>query len=358
ALCALARTGPASMQPRVLEALDHLNFTGLTESQQLDVLRVYGLTFLRMGKPDAQTKQKVAAQFEPLFPASSFFLNRELCQLLIYVESPGVVAKALRLVATGPTQEEQVEFIFQLRSARAGWNEPLRRQYFGWFNTAAPLYSGGNSFKGYLKNAKADAEATLSPEERIALADVLKAKPVTPVVAAVAPGARPFVKEWTMKDLLPALDRVEHGRSFRKGREAFAAAACNTCHKFTTQQADVGLGPDITGVGNRFSPADLLESIVEPSKTVSDLYQTTEIRTADDVLTGRVESDDGKTVVLRTGPLTGSISVPIDKIKARRLSPVSTMPKNLLDNLSEEEILDLLAYLRAAGNPNDIAFEK
>jgi superfamily I DNA/RNA helicase len=32
------------------------------------------------------------------------------------------------------------------------------------------------------------------------------------------------------------------------------------------------------------------------------------------------------------------------------------MPKGLLDNLKQDEILDLLAYLRAAGNPNDVAF--
>jgi putative heme-binding domain-containing protein len=161
-----------------------------------------------------------------------------------------------------------------------------------------------------------------------------------------------------MSDLLPALDKVEHNRSFAKGREAFAAVGCATCHKLGNQEAEVGLGPDITGVGNRFATADLLESILEPSKTVSDLYQTTEIRTADDVLTGRVESDNGKDVVLRTGPLTPAITVSVDKIKSRRISPVSTMPQGLLNNLTEEEVLDLLAFLRAAGNPNDVAFKK
>jgi hypothetical protein len=50
--------------------------------------------------------------------------------------------------------------------------------------------------------------------------------------------------------------------------------------------------------------------------------------------------------------------VPVEKIKSRRLSSVSTMPNGLLNNLTEEEILDLLAFLRAAGNPNDVAFKK
>ena len=44
-----------------------------------------------------------------------------------------------------------------LRNARVGWDSKLRHDFFSWFNTTAPRYQGGNSFKGYLKNARADA---------------------------------------------------------------------------------------------------------------------------------------------------------------------------------------------------------
>ncbi|HEV2295383.1 MAG TPA: family 16 glycoside hydrolase [Tepidisphaeraceae bacterium] len=357
ALLALARTGPASYQPRLLEALGRLQSIGLGEAQKLDLLRVYALSFIRQGAPDAQTRAKLIGQLDEMFPAATPALNRELSELLVYLQSPTVVAKSMKLLASAPTQEEQIQYIFALRNARAGWDPKLRRDYFSWFVTTAPRYMGGNSFKGYLKNIKADAEKTLTPEEKIALADVLEATPVQ-LAPPEAEKPREFVKEWTMADLEPLLDKVESGRSFEKGREAFAAVACSTCHKLGNRQADVGLGPDITGVGNRFSPRDLLESIIEPSKTVSDLYQTTEIRTADDAFTGRLESDDGKHVVLRTGPLTPPVVIPVSEIKSRRLSPVSTMPSGLLNNLTAEEILDLLAYLRAAGNPNDVAFKK
>ncbi len=357
ALLALARCGPASYQPRLLEALSRLHSAGLGEAQQLDLLRVYGLSFIRQGEPDGQTRARVIAQLDPTFPAATPALNRELCKLLVYLQAPSVVAKSMKLLADAPTQEEQIAYVFALRNAGAGWTEQLRRDYFNWFVTTAPRYMGGNSFKGYLKNTRDDAVKTLSPEEKIALADVLKAQPMR-LAPPEAQKPREFVKDWTMADLVPLLDKVERGRSFEQGREAFAAVACSTCHKLGNQEADVGLGPDITGVGNRFTARDLLESIIEPSKTVSDLYQTTEIRTADDAFTGRVESDNGKHVVLRTGPLSPPVVVPVDEIKSRRLSPVSTMPAGLLSNLTEEEVLDLLAFLRAAGNPNDVAFKK
>ena len=356
ALLALARCGPASLQGPLLEALDRLHSQGADESLRLDMLRVLELSFIRMGKVDPEMRASVLTKLDPLFPAASFNLNRMLCDLLVYLESPTVVAKAMKLMSDAPTQEEQIQYFYALRNARVGWDNKLRHDYFTWFNTISPRYSGGNSFRGSVRNMKLDAEKTLTPEESLALADVLKARP------NVAPPPTPskthaFVKEWKVADLVPVLDKLDRGRNFAKGREAFLAVGCNTCHKIGNQEAQVGLGPDITGVGNRFSPTDILESIIEPSKTISDLYQTTEIRTADDVLTGRVESDNGKVVTLRTGPLTPPTTVPVDKIKSRRISPISTMPKNLLDNLTQEDILDLLAYLRAAGNPNDLAFK-
>jgi putative heme-binding domain-containing protein len=355
ALLALARCGDASLQGPLLESLDRLHSQGADESLRLDMLRVLELAFIRMGKPEPDVRAQVLARLDPLFPAASFNLNRELCDLLICLESPTVVAKAMKLMADAPTQEQQIQYFYALRNAHVGWDTKLRTDYFTWYNTTAPRSSGGNSFKGYLRNIRNEAEKTLTPEESLALADVLKAKQsVAPPAAAAT--AHAFVKQWTIADLAPSLDKLDRGRNFAKGREAFLAVGCGTCHKLGNQEAQVGLGPDITGVGNRFSPTDLLESIIEPSKTISDLYQTTEIRTADDVLTGRVESDNGKVVTLRTGPLTPPTTVPVDKIKTRRISPISTMPKGLLDNLKQDEILDLLAYLRAAGNPNDVAF--
>src|SRR5205823_10024583 len=87
--------------------------------------------------------------------------------------------------------------------------------------------------------------------------------------------ARQFVRNWQMQDLLPVIDRATHGRDFVRGKAAFAAVQCTKCHKFGDEGG--GAGPDLTGVGSRFQPVDVLESILLPSKVISDQYQTTEL---------------------------------------------------------------------------------
>jgi hypothetical protein len=63
--------------------------------------------------------------------------------------------------------------------------------------------------------------------------------------------------------------------------------------------------------------------------------------------------------LLQPNPLsTDTIEIPKKEIKSRTLSPVSMMPQGLADNLTKDEILDLIAYLRAAGDAKDKAFAK
>jgi superfamily I DNA/RNA helicase len=57
--------------------------------------------------------------------------------------------------------------------------------------------------------------------------------------------------------------------------------------------------------------------------------------------------------MLEPGSMTG---IKAHDIEEQMPSPVSMMPKGLLNTLSRDEILDLLAYLRSGGDPNDEAF--
>ncbi|MBK9609403.1 MAG: c-type cytochrome [Betaproteobacteria bacterium] len=67
----------------------------------------------------------------------------------------------------------------------------------------------------------------------------------------------------------------------------FGATGCFQCHRFAGEGGAVG--PDLTQVAGRFSPRDLLEAIIEPSKTVSDLYGNVVITRRDgESLTGRI----------------------------------------------------------------------
>jgi putative heme-binding domain-containing protein len=249
-----------------------------------------------------------------------------------------------------------MHYITQLRMAKVGWTPELKRKYFEWFNMARK-YQGGNSFKGFLQNIRTEVIATLSPDEKASLKEVLDApapqmddKPIMP---------HKFVRAWKMEDLAPKLSQVDHGRSFEKGEAAMAAVQCATCHGFRGAGGAVGLGPDLTGIGNRFNAADLLESIMLPSKVISDQYQNVDIRTKDgDAFSGKIESEDGEKILLKTNPIAKATAIKVNNVKSRAPSKLSTMPQGLLDILSEEEILDLLAYLRSGGDPTDKAFQK
>ena len=109
-----------------------------------------------------------------------------------------------------------------------------------------------------------------------------------------------------------------------------------------------GVGPDLTAVAGRFSVRDLLESIVEPSKVISDQYGAVVIaKTNGQVVTGRVGNLSGDTLnviedMFDPGHFTSVKRSDIDEMKA---SDVSQMPVGLLNSLTAEEVQDLVAYL-------------
>jgi putative heme-binding domain-containing protein len=235
-----------------------------------------------------------------------------------------------------------------------GWTPDLRKAYFSWINHAEKHYRGGSAFKKFLARIREDAAKTLSEQEKTALAAVLKGQETAVTVQETAP--RQFVRNWQMQDLVPAMTDTTRGRSFEKGKAAFDAVGCIKCHRFAGDGGSTG--PDLTGVGNRFQPVDVLEAILLPNKQISDQYQPTEVRTTDgDAFIGMVAGEDAEALKIMTNPYTTDATV-VKKadIKSRQPSKVSLMPEGTVDVLTKEEILDLIAYLRSGGNPKDKAF--
>lgn len=357
ALVALARCGDPDLQPRLITALNQLEFAKLPTDDQLALLRAYGLAFTRMGKPAADVRQSILKRLDQHFPANDRFLDRELCVVLVYLEAPNVAARTLKLLAAGETQEDQTHFAFCLRPLATGWTLDQRREYFSWFNKTGS-FRGGHSFSGFLKNIRTEAIDKLSDKEKEALKDILEAEP--PSSAADEPlKQRPMVKNWKVDDLLPTVDASLRGRDFKRGREMFAAAACFKCHRF--QREGGIIGPDLTGVGKRFNNQYLLESIIEPSKVNSDQYQATifELSTGQTVI-GRIANANGDNVMVITNMLEPGkfVNVNVHQIEDQRPATTSMMPTGLVDTLTQDEILDLLAFLRSGGDPKDEAFQK
>jgi len=354
-MIALARAGDESLQSRILTRLTALPYRQLTEEQTLDALRAYGLAYIRLGGRNAEVDDKVVGTLDPLFPAGSELVNRELVQLLVYLEAPHVVERSLKLLEQAQTQQDQMHYVFVLRNVASGWTHEQREAYFSWMNLAETKYRGGASFQNFVQQIRKDASDKLSDAEKVALKDVLEGRASVEVVKLET--TRQFVHNWQMEDLLPILDKVSAGRSFEKGRQAYAAAQCAKCHRFAGEGGDTG--PDITGVGSRFDARYLLESLILPSKVVSDQYMNIVIETdAGKVVTGRVISEDDEKVVVRTDPFARELTtVPRKSIEFRQPSTVSEMPQGLINVLTQEEVLDLIAYLRSGGNSSDRAFQ-
>jgi putative heme-binding domain-containing protein len=381
ALAALARQGDKSLQSQALQALGAIDYSALDEAGQLDLLRAYQLVLVRMGEPDIRTKQQIAARLDEFYPAASDGLNRELSRVLVYVNSPTVISKTLELMANPREQSpeftadliarnggyggtiakmlanlpeiQNIHYAFVLRNMRYGWTLEQRKKYFEWLN-AALSRSGGASYQGFITNIRKEALDNLSPAERQALESEVAAAPPKPgeLPKPQGPG-----QEWTTSEVASLASDGLVNRNFERGKTAFAAARCVVCHRF--DGAGGATGPDLSNVAGRFSPRDLAEALVEPSKVVSDQYRGSKILTlSGKVYSGRIvgEADGALTVMIDPEDATKIVTVAKDDIDEVTPSKVSLMPEKSLNPLSRDEVLDLLAYLYSRGNPHDPMF--
>jgi putative heme-binding domain-containing protein len=399
ALLALARCGEGKeAQNGLLHALVKFPLDGLTEEQKLAKLRVIELSFIRQGHPEPQVQEMAIEKLDRHYPAKDQALNRELCELLVYLQAPDVVEKTLALLDAAPTQEEQIWYIVQLRNLKPGWTFQQHEHYLRWFeraqkddeddedNSAAagkagfynrskqkgnqPQYSpdllkwfkavdhdygDGSSYPKFIVNFRHDAISQLTDDEKKKLGPLAEEKKDD---TNAAPSNRKFVQDWKMSDLQPLLDELSHGRSFAKGKAAFKEAQCIQCHRFGKKGGSVG--PELTAISSRFGHRDILESIIEPSKVISEQYQNMIIVKKDgDSVVGRVVTEDDKKLVVNTSPFkeTKEEILKTD-IESKMPSKVSPMPDGLVNTFAKEDILDLIAYLESGGKKSAPAFQK
>ncbi len=378
ALLALARCAPKETQPDLLAALEKFPLDKLTAEQKLDKLRVIQVSFIRQGTPTLAPAKKIIAELDALFPSKSEPLNFELARVLIFLQAPRIVEKGLKQMADAKTQEEQLFYLFNLRTVPIGqWTIAQRREYFAyypvymkngkkpphpqqildWFADVGRPYADGASYPKFLQNFFKEATANLSDAERKELASLLESIDKAAVTTYdVKP--RPVVKEWKMDDILPKLDDVNKGRSFKKGQEAYLVGQCIKCHRLGTEGGAVG--PDLTVVASRFSRRDILESILEPSKVVSDQYRNTIVNTkSGKTIVGRQMDETPEKLVIQPSPLSPElVTIKQSEVDSRDISKLSPMPEHLVDGLTTDEILDLIAYLESGGRNDYKAFRR
>jgi len=350
---ALARCAKDDPSQAIVSALAGLSWRRLNERQRRSLLRVYGVTIARHGNPTAAQRQSILRQIDKAFPADNAPLNQELARLLISLDASQIVERTVAQMLAAPTQQEQINYALFLRNAKEGWSPQLRTDYFEWF-VAAGTHRGGHSFQGFLRNIRNESASELSDAEKATYAELLK-KPLSETPPEGPP--REFVKKWSVDELLAGADSTSK-RNFEQGRDIFAAASCFKCHR--VQGRGGIIGPDLTGVGKRFDNKYLLESLIEPSKVVSDQYQSTVFVTEDGkIVIGKIANLAGNNIMVITNMLEPGkfINVPRNTIEEQFAGKKSMMPEALLDTLNEEEILDLMAFLKSGGDSEADVFK-
>jgi putative heme-binding domain-containing protein len=173
-----------------------------------------------------------------------------------------------------------------------------------------------------------------------------------PVADALLKSNRPR-QAWTFDELSSALEQLNpgQGRSFADGKQMFQVANCQACHRLN----GVGnaFGPDLSQLDPARSPAEILRDILEPSARIDAKYATSVFDTeSGKVLSGLVLEETPEAVKVIENPLAQVPAVVLKRseIVARAQSPTSLMPRGLLDPLTREEVLDLLAYIVARGD--------
>ena len=352
----------AALRDRLLAALKATDFPTLTKEQKLLHVRLAEIILHRYGQPDAAGVAALTAQYDAAYPAADFELNWMLTETLAFLQSPDLAPKAMALVANAGSQEPEMEFMRSLRGLKTGWTPALREAQFNWFVRAAN-YRGGSSFGKFVEFIRNDSLATFTPaelnhhEKLIALAKNPPVKTAYENVGAMFAGRTP--RNWTLEELSAATQTGLKNRDFAQGRKVFSAAACFTCHRFGN--AGGMTGPDLTLAGGRYSPHDFLDQIINPSKVINEQFAPIIVtKNNGDVFTGVVVNLGGDRVSINTDLSDPSQQVSIDRkeVKSIELSKISPMPPMLLNMLTQDEILDLVAYVLSGGDKENAFFQK
>ncbi len=368
--------------PRVLEPLVRLLASSQNAEMQRDVLR--GMHEGLQGQRQMAAPAGWAAVYRKLRAGTEREVRETVLQLSVLFGDPQALAE-LRRVAADPKADEEARrgALQALVDRRTEGLLPLLRDLLGDRVLRGPAlralagYADAGTpalilhlYPSFNEAEKADAVATLAsrPEYARALLDAmdkgrvprrdlsvftarqlltLRDPRLTERLNKVWGTLRPPAKDKAaLLARYQALVTSDHLKKADRshGRLVFAKT-CATCHTLFGEGAKIG--PDLTG-SQRANPEYVLTKVLDPSAVVARDYQMTLLTTADGrTLSGLVQEEDDKLVILQTP--TELLRIRKADIEERQKSSLSLMPDGLLAPLSDAEVRDLIAYLAGPG---------
>jgi putative heme-binding domain-containing protein len=373
----VARKGYHDLRPQIIKKLSGIQVSSLSIEQQLELVRAYALLFIRTGPAKKSEKLNL-----PDFPSGNPALDRELCELMVFLGRNDIIGVALDLMEEaentieadltpveiltrseqyGPTieamhqnrpTEQGLAFALALSNMENGWTPELRNRYFTWFYRAFQK-SGGASYKGFLERIRQRALNKVPENDKKQLAELSgEALLQAPLIDPNIPQPEGPGRNWLMSEANHVVRNGLKNRSLLKGEQHFQALTCSACHVMNGSGGNVG--PDLTQAGTRFSSRDMLYAMLYPSSDITDQYGATLYTLKDgSTIIGRTLRTTDETIFVATNPynLAQETEILAGDVASSEPSPVSLMPAGLINRLNEEELLDLMAYLTSGGNP-------
>jgi putative heme-binding domain-containing protein len=136
-------------------------------------------------------------------------------------------------------------------------------------------------------------------------------------------------------------------RDIQRGKSLFRETGCVACH--LCQGEGGAVGPNLTLVGNRFAVREIIESMTEPSKVISDQYGTTLVTLKNGAsYAGRMVNEGADLVQIQENVFVPSDVRDFSRKDILKLdqSTVSLMPPALLNTCHPEDVADLIAWLQ------------
>ena len=141
------------------------------------------------------------------------------------------------------------------------------------------------------------------------------------------------------------------GGDSERGKKVFASekAGCAKCHVIEGDEQRAG--PDLRVVGDKYSPDQLIRSVLEPSASIHPDYATLVVTTAaGKVHTGILRKRTDQEIQLLDAE-SKLVRIPLDDLDEEKRSPTSLMPAKLAETMSAEQFADLTAFLTTLIQP-------
>jgi putative heme-binding domain-containing protein len=335
--------------PAILSRLTKLDLGSQDEDLTLQALHLHTLC---LTGDTGLFMEAILAQLRPLFPNSSEKLNWSLAPLLITLDPNWAVSRTVELLKNCEAPTQTVHYLHHLRHAKTGWTPTLRETYFRKLGEATGYVGDSRGLPTSLGRIRKDALATVAEGGKERYEALSSGKVGLPPLPDLSD--RKFVKNWNTDDFTTGLAFKSGPKAIASGRKVFEIALCSRCHRF--QGSGYAVGPNLTGVANRLGRNDLLRAILLPSESIAQNYRTDVLELVDGrTLSGQIiPTLDYRApfLLLAENPLLPDQTIKITKVEVlkRKRSDLSVMPPGLLNNLSKQEVLDLLAYLESTGN--------